>query len=106
MDVATLLRSCRGRAGLSQRELASRAHTSAAAVCLYERGERVPRTDTLTRLLAATGATLVLSADWGAPAIDLASNGRALEDLLELSDHLPQRSSKALAFPPWREHLL
>ena len=105
MDVATLIRSCRGRAGLSQRELASRAHTSAAAVCLYERGERVPRTDTLTRLLAATGAALVLSADWGAPALDLERNGRVLEDLLDLSDHLPRRSSKELAFPRWRDHV-
>ena len=58
MDVATFLRTCRSEAGLTQRQLADRAGTSAAAVCHYERGTRVPRADTLVRLVAATGATL------------------------------------------------
>jgi transcriptional regulator with XRE-family HTH domain len=58
VDVATFLRSCRSEAGLTQRQLAERAGTSAAAVCHYERGTRIPRVDTLVRLVAATGATL------------------------------------------------
>lgn len=62
MDVATFLRSCRSEAGLTQRQLADRAGTSAAAVCHYEQGTRVPRADTLVRLVAATGATLTWSA--------------------------------------------
>ena len=105
MDVATLLRASRWRAGLSQRELATRAGTSAAAVCLYEKGTRVPRTDTLMRLLAATGATLSLRAEWSASHLDLVANGRTLEELLDLSDHLPHRSDSALQFPPLVELL-
>ncbi len=98
MDVATLLTDARRRAGLTQRELAHRAGTSAAAVCLYERGERVPRVDTLTRLVAATGATLDLSVTPPAP-VDVAANGRTLADLLTLADHLPQRSAPRLEAP-------
>jgi transcriptional regulator with XRE-family HTH domain len=100
MDVATLITQCRHRAGLTQRELARRADTSAAAVCLYERGDRVPRIDTLTRLVAATGSTLDLAAA-PPPALDHEANARTLEDLLDLADHLPQRSSAELAAPPF-----
>jgi transcriptional regulator with XRE-family HTH domain len=98
MDVATLIARCRTDAGLTQRQLAERAGTSAAAVCLYESGRRVPRVDTLTRLVAATGASLVLRAD-PAPAIDVEANGRALEAVLELADHLPRRSTDDLDAP-------
>lgn len=62
MDCATLIRIHRTRSGFSQRELAKRAATSAAAICLYETGQRVPRVDTLARILRATGATLVVDA--------------------------------------------
>lgn len=101
MDVATLLRDTRRRAGLSQRELARRARTSAAAVCLYERGDRVPRVDTLERLLAAAGATLSLDA-LVAPAIDLVALSEDLVAVLDLADQLPQRHDPMLTFPPFR----
>lgn len=100
MDVATLLTQCRTRAGLTQRELARRAATSAAAVCMYERGERIPRVDTLTRLIAASGSTLHLAATAG-PSLDVHANARTLEELLALADHLPQRSAQNLAAPPF-----
>jgi transcriptional regulator with XRE-family HTH domain len=104
MDVATLLQDTRRRAGLSQRELARRAHTSAAAVCLYERGDRVPRVDTLERLLAAGGATLLLDT-LIEPAIDLLARGEDLVAVLELADHLPQRHDSELTFPPFRDQV-
>jgi transcriptional regulator with XRE-family HTH domain len=102
VDTATLLRTCRTRAGLTQRELARRAHTSAAAICLYERGDRIPRTDTLTRLLAAAGASLSLRATWPTAGLDLVANSEALESLLALADALPQRPGPTLGFPPFR----
>jgi transcriptional regulator with XRE-family HTH domain len=101
VDVATLLSSTRRRSGYSQRELARRAHTSAAAVCLYERGERVPRVDTLERLLAAAGASLSLDA-LQLPDIDLTARGEDLVAVLNLADQLPQHHSPTLAFPPFR----
>lgn len=95
MDVATFLRTCRSEAGLTQRQLADRAATSAAAVCHYERGTRVPRADTLVRLVAATGATLRWSAqrfpDDDATAERLEDNGEALAAVLDLAEHLPRR---------------
>lgn len=98
MDAATLLTRARLRAGLSQRELADRAGTSAAAVCLYERGGRLPRVDTLARLVAATGATLELAA---APPskVDVEANALVLEELLALADRLPHRSVGRLRAP-------
>jgi transcriptional regulator with XRE-family HTH domain len=101
VDVATLLSSTRRKAGYSQRELARRARTSAAAVCLYERGERVPRVDTLERLLTAAGATLSLDA-LRAPELDLAALGEDLAAVLDLADQLPQRHEPRLTFPPFR----
>jgi transcriptional regulator with XRE-family HTH domain len=99
MDAGTLISFHRRRAGLSQRELATRAGTSAAAVCLYERGERVPGTTTLARLIAATGATLALDAV--APRVDVDANGRTLVDLLDLVDRLPRRHAPHLTAPPF-----
>jgi transcriptional regulator with XRE-family HTH domain len=101
VDAGTLISSHRRRAGLSQRELAARAGTSAAAVCLYERGDRVPGTTTLARLIAATGATLTMHAV--APPVDLAANGRTLVELLDLVDQLPQRHDPHLTAPPFAQ---
>lgn len=61
----------------------------------------MPRTDTLARLIAATGARLTYAVH-SAPDLDLAANGRILEELLELADHLPQRHSPTLDMPPLR----
>lgn len=103
MDVATLISRSRERVGLSQRDLAARAHTSAAAICMYEQGERVPRVDTLARILAAMDLTLELDTTVLPETVDVMGNGRTLEQLLELADHLPQRSSRHLEAPVFRE---
>jgi transcriptional regulator with XRE-family HTH domain len=81
MDCGTLIRTQRARSELSQRELAKRAATSAAAICLYETGQRIPRVDTLARILSATGATLVI----------------------DVSEHLPSRRQGELDAPVFAE---
>ena len=95
MDVGTFLRRCRIDAGLTQRQLAERAGTSAAAVCTYERGDRVPRADTVVRLVAATGATLAWQAHRFPADLTvrdaLDDNGEALAAVLDLAEHLPRR---------------
>jgi len=60
MDYGRSLRAARTRAGLSQAELAQRAQTSQPAIARYEAGVATPSLPTLERLLAATGASLVL----------------------------------------------
>lgn len=53
-----LVRDARTRAGLSLRTLAGRAGTSDATLSCYETGAKDPRTQTLARVLAATGHEL------------------------------------------------
>jgi transcriptional regulator with XRE-family HTH domain len=54
------LNQARHAAGLSQRELSRRSGVAQSAVARIERGQQVPRTDTLERLLAACGFELRL----------------------------------------------
>jgi transcriptional regulator with XRE-family HTH domain len=53
METTGLIRRARDTAGLTQLELARRAHTSQPAVAAYESGTRTPNIRTLKRLLQA-----------------------------------------------------
>lgn len=57
---ATLLRSARQRAGMTQTQLANAAGVAQPVVSQYETGTREPAFSTLERLVAATGSTLEL----------------------------------------------
>jgi transcriptional regulator with XRE-family HTH domain len=57
-DAAVVIRNARVQAGLSQRELARKAHTAQSVVARIELGETSPSWDTLMRLLRASGHTL------------------------------------------------
>jgi transcriptional regulator with XRE-family HTH domain len=58
---AAILLSVRQRAGLTQRQLADRAGTSATAISAIEAGRRQPSLDTLLRLVRAAGLDLRVS---------------------------------------------
>lgn len=58
IDPAILTREARKRAGLTQRALAARAHTTQAVVARVEAGDTKPTFDTLRRLLDAAGFDL------------------------------------------------
>src|SRR5919108_4376941 len=58
MDSARVVREARGRAGLTQRELAQAINIHQPAIARIETGDVVPRVDTLARILAACGAVL------------------------------------------------
>lgn len=60
MTAAALLRDARGRAQLSQSELARRAGVAQSVISAYESGRREPSLATLTRLVAATGHELAI----------------------------------------------
>ena len=73
MDVARRfganLRRCRKRTGLSQEKLGERASLHRTEIGLLERGERVPRIDTLIKLaqaLPADAADLLDGITWEA----------------------------------------
>ncbi|MHB1905389.1 MAG: helix-turn-helix domain-containing protein [Acidimicrobiales bacterium] len=61
-DISTgmLLRQARLGAGLSQTEVARRAHVAQSVISAYESGRREPSVSTLERLIRATGHRLVL----------------------------------------------
>lgn len=60
MDSATLLRSARHRAHLTQNQLAQRAGVTQSVISAYESGRRQPSLPTLSALVAATGLELDL----------------------------------------------
>jgi len=99
VDAATAIRTARLRAGLSKRELARRARTSAAAIVAYEQGTRDPTVATLDRILSAAGARAELSV-LPDRRPDRERAGRALAEVLELAEHLPRRrAARRLAYP-------
>jgi transcriptional regulator with XRE-family HTH domain len=58
---AELVVAARNAAGLTQRSLAAKAGTSAAAINRYERGRSQPDLDTLARVVASCGFELQLT---------------------------------------------
>lgn len=108
MDVPTILRQARRRAGLSQVEMAARAGTSQATISAYERGRKSPSVATLSRLLAATGCRLAVEPR-PSPAVEptptqLVRAGRTLVDVLALAQALPTRHERTLRFPRLPAH--
>jgi transcriptional regulator with XRE-family HTH domain len=101
VDPATAIRQARTRASFSQRELARRARTSAAAISFYESGVRDPTFATLTRIVGAAGFETRLSlAPSNRP--DREVLARRLAEVLDLAEHLPRRpAARHLAFPPF-----
>jgi transcriptional regulator with XRE-family HTH domain len=63
MTATELLGRARLDAGLSQEELARRAHTSRTTLSAYEHGRKSPTLATVERLLAQTGYALALIPD-------------------------------------------
>lgn len=61
-EIARLIRTARERAGLTQRELAKKAHTTQAVIARLEIGsdQRMPSLNLISRLLRASGARLEL----------------------------------------------
>jgi transcriptional regulator with XRE-family HTH domain len=58
MPAWAILREARGRAGLTQRQLASRAEKAQSEIAKIERGRRDPTVTTLERLVRAAGFDL------------------------------------------------
>jgi len=101
MSAATALRAARSRAGLSLRALAERAGTSHATLAAYEAGAKIPRVDTLTRILRAAGFALDLELAARAEGADPAARGRELVEVLELAAQFPARHERVLPYPPF-----
>jgi transcriptional regulator with XRE-family HTH domain len=99
VNAATTLRTARGRAGLTLRGLARRAETSHATLHAYETGAKVPRVDTLDRLVRAAGFELEALLGAGPPAGDAAARARELVEALDLAAAFPAEHDPELRFP-------
>ena len=112
MDTATLLRSARQRAGLTQARLATQAHTSAPSISAYENGTKQPRSDVLLRLLCAAGfePVLVPTSTGNSRYIDLfcdevAAHVRKEPDILEQARDELDRMDASANVDAWRSLL-
>lgn len=101
MEIAHVLRTARRRAGLSLRELAARCGTSHATLSAYEQGRKLPRADTLVRILDATGTALVpvpiqrVEHSFEARV----AKGEELVQALRLAAVFPARASRHIDYP-------
>ncbi len=101
---ADIIRRSREWANLSQRELAERAGTSGPAISFYESGDRIPRVDTLQRIVDAAGIELTIGIELDdAEPIDLQANARSLLSVLDLADALPKDWTRDLEYPILRD---
>jgi transcriptional regulator with XRE-family HTH domain len=98
VDAADVLRTARQRAGMSLRELADRADTSHSTLSAYESGRKVPRVDTLERIVRAAGQDL--GVELGRRVVD-GDRGLELAEALELAEQFPVRHVPTLQYPPF-----
>jgi transcriptional regulator with XRE-family HTH domain len=101
MKPGPLIRSARGSSGLTLRALAERAGTSHATLAAYEQGHKVPRADTLLRILEAAGTELVPAplrrADRSPEA--RRAKGDELVQALRLAQQFPARRADHPGYP-------
>ncbi|MFF1634811.1 multiprotein-bridging factor 1 family protein [Leifsonia sp. NPDC058248] len=98
MPASTLLRGSRNAARLDQTALSSRAGDHQSDISSIERGRRIPRVDTLERLLASTGHKLISLPSTSPSTIDVSDRIRrhvktgdrdgALRGFLDFADGL------------------
>jgi transcriptional regulator with XRE-family HTH domain len=101
MDAASLLRMARTRSGLGLRALAAAAGTSHATLSAYETGAKVPRVDTLDRILRAAGwdASIALAGRADATLDERIAKGEELVAVLRLAAQFPARHDPDLRTP-------
>ena len=98
MDAASIIVNARERAGLSGREVARRAGTSATTLSAYEHGRVDPSVATLRRIVRACGFE---------PEIQLSKvvideqRERQIKELLEFTDRVGGRRTFNWVAPVW-----
>jgi transcriptional regulator with XRE-family HTH domain len=85
MEPCRILAEARHTAGLSQDELAERAHTSRPTLSSYEHGHRSPTLQTAVRILAAAGFELAAE-----PIITFAEHATSRGRSVVVPSHLPR----------------
>lgn len=99
MDAARFLRESRQSAGLTLRSLAARASTSHSTLAAYEAGRTIPSTQTMDRIVNATGFAIDARLERRIRELNGMSRGDELALVLELAEQFPARHSKTLEAP-------
>ncbi|HVT64219.1 MAG TPA: helix-turn-helix transcriptional regulator [Mycobacteriales bacterium] len=93
-----LLRDVRGRAGLSQNELARRSGVASTLISAYENGRRVPSGDTLLKLVEACGGSVDVTTT-----VERGRDAAAqLAQVAAIAMALPRRAAGPLEYPSFR----
>lgn len=102
MDAASTIRLAREARRLTLRALAERAGTSHATIAAYESGAKIPRVDTLDRIVRAAGfgSDIELSPR---PDVDRVRKGRELAAAVDLASRFPARPARRLRYPDLRD---
>jgi transcriptional regulator with XRE-family HTH domain len=98
MDAASSIRMARRAARLTLRQLAERAGTSHATIAAYEGGTKVPRADTLDRIVRAAGFGTDIDLE-RRPDVDRVAKGRELSAAIDLAGRFPARHARRLRYP-------
>ncbi|MBA2609961.1 MAG: helix-turn-helix transcriptional regulator [Actinobacteria bacterium] len=94
--MTSILREARGRAGLTQAELAERSGVAQSTISAYESGKRDPGWRLLGRLVQAAGYEVVLLSRRPTPE----QTGLILLGLWEFADMLPKHDRRGELPPP------
>ena len=97
--LASCLRDTRASAGLSLRELASRAATSHPTLLAYEQGKKVPSVAVYMRILEACGYAVDLHLHPRVRDRDGLARGEELQQVLELAEQFPVRLERRMRYP-------
>ena len=101
MNVHFAIKTARQQSGLSLRELAKRANTSHSALAAYESGIKIPKIETLERIISAAGFAIDIHLEkrmrpHGSSA---GTKGEELEQVLALAQQFPARPNSHLDAP-------
>jgi len=96
---AGLIQIARQRAGLSLREVASRAGTSHPTLHAYEAGRKTPSVATFLRVLDACGFAVDFELSPRIRWQDGIYRGDELEQVLELAGQFPAKVSRFMDYP-------
>lgn len=98
MDVATILRQARLRAGATQAELGRRVGITPSVISAYENGTREPKSGILFEILSALGVDSLAVVSRDGPGRD-AQRAAELMEVLELAAQFPARHSPTMTYP-------
>jgi transcriptional regulator with XRE-family HTH domain len=100
MDTASIIATVKRRTGLTGKELAARAGTSASTLSAYERGLVVPSVATLDRIIRSSGLVAFVEL-LESPSARVPNT--TIEELLTFVDQAPSMPNEKLVGPVWSQ---